>query len=692
MAEIPVNASDAVVTVDVVTNGQVVFAYDFRADVVSDLRAVYRYGDTVIELVGGVNFLASGLANPTGGTITFTSFVATLAGATVTIYRNTVIDRLTDLQRDLFAATLNNEFDKVYMILQEQSRDLGRTVRVPVGSSGITIDDDVPTGSVLIKTAEGIGAGPTVDEISSAESYAEAAEAAAAILAEYVDIVAALTARHPQHVRYETDGDDTVLREIVASGGAYRAFPVAARTPGGNICAVYWRGDAHSPNVPGGNQKGQFDVIVSQDGGARWTAPAGIYGNMDHGDPQYAYYAAMGNDRLGRVVLIIGIYDGVSAVRPWITRSNDGLTWSPLSLLTVTGSVDVTAATLVPFGSISLTPSGKMVIPFYQAAFNWAAVIDDDVSETTLDLSSVVINSSSPAYSESAICCVTENEWLCFLRLDGATNSIPIMRTVNGGAIWTSLSDTGMAVGGGYVVQAAFPFELCGVTHIGLLTGARKSVSAPIVGSPGVIFAVASYKDMVDTGTPQFRRRHFWPLVDDGFTRDAYVGYVFDAVSCSLGIVTHEETGEFESRILTGSVNVGATMNGKPERTRKTWTPVLYGATTPGAATYTTQRGSYTEDGDWIEFDFRLDISAFDGTGNLGISGWPEAFALDQELSIQTAFTLTSGTSFATLRPTVETTTAAIMERQGTSFLSGTEVSYPLSIRARGRYMKNYDL
>ena len=135
MADIPVNASDAVVIVDVVADGQVSFAYDFRVDEAPDLLAIYNEEarSLNIDLVGGTDFNVTGLSNPNGGNVTLTGFTDTKIGGKLTLYRNTVIKRLTDFTRDLFADPLNAEFDKVFMILQELSRATSETLRVEPG-------------------------------------------------------------------------------------------------------------------------------------------------------------------------------------------------------------------------------------------------------------------------------------------------------------------------------------------------------------------------------------------------------------------------------------------------------------------------------------------------------------------------------------------------------------------------------
>lgn len=137
MADIPVNASDAVTIVAVTSPGQINFDYDFRADFIADLKAEYRpaNGDPVTILVGGTDFTATGLGTAAGGTITLLAFV-TVNGDSMAIYRDITVERGTDFTRDLFSNDINAEQDRIFMILQELVRDLARGIRLPLGYTG----------------------------------------------------------------------------------------------------------------------------------------------------------------------------------------------------------------------------------------------------------------------------------------------------------------------------------------------------------------------------------------------------------------------------------------------------------------------------------------------------------------------------------------------------------------------------
>lgn len=141
MADVIVPNEVPSIIVIAVTNGQVAFDYDFRADLVTDLKAELRpvNGDPFVEFVGGTDFIASGLGTAAGGTIALTSFTGTKIGDSLAIYRDIPIERQNDYSRDLFADDLNAEQDRVFMIMQELQRDIDRSAKTPIGGSEIII-------------------------------------------------------------------------------------------------------------------------------------------------------------------------------------------------------------------------------------------------------------------------------------------------------------------------------------------------------------------------------------------------------------------------------------------------------------------------------------------------------------------------------------------------------------------------
>lgn len=146
MADVIVPNEVPSIIVVAVANGQVAFDYDFRADLVTDLKAELRpvNGDPFVQFVGGTDFIASGLGTAAGGTIALTSFTGTKIGDSLAIYRDIPIERQNDYSRDLFAEDLNAEQDRVFMIMQELQRDIDRSVKSDIGTDPINITKGDP--------------------------------------------------------------------------------------------------------------------------------------------------------------------------------------------------------------------------------------------------------------------------------------------------------------------------------------------------------------------------------------------------------------------------------------------------------------------------------------------------------------------------------------------------------------------
>lgn len=97
-------------------------------------------GDLVVSVDGVVKTLAtdytiSGLTNPEGGNVTFVSPPAN--GAKVLLLRMLTIQRLSDYQEngDLYAATINNDLDRLWLALQQLQQNDIRALKLPVDTT-----------------------------------------------------------------------------------------------------------------------------------------------------------------------------------------------------------------------------------------------------------------------------------------------------------------------------------------------------------------------------------------------------------------------------------------------------------------------------------------------------------------------------------------------------------------------------
>ena len=110
------------------TAGQTVFAYTFEVYNKNDL-VVLQNSTTLSE---GSNYTVSGVGNDSGGNITLV--VGATAGDVITIYRDMALERTTDYQNsgDFLAAEVNEDFDRLWLAIQQNATTDSRSVRKPV--------------------------------------------------------------------------------------------------------------------------------------------------------------------------------------------------------------------------------------------------------------------------------------------------------------------------------------------------------------------------------------------------------------------------------------------------------------------------------------------------------------------------------------------------------------------------------
>ena len=152
MTDVPVNDVLPLVTVTA-TGGQTVFSYPFLIQATNQLEVIETLDPTgtptVTTLVEGTDYSVAGAGVATGGTITLLAGpypTGATAGTRYTLQRDVPIDRLSDFpfRGSFTSATVNTELDKITLILQELSRDLGRA---------LTLRSNDPLSSIQIPAA-----------------------------------------------------------------------------------------------------------------------------------------------------------------------------------------------------------------------------------------------------------------------------------------------------------------------------------------------------------------------------------------------------------------------------------------------------------------------------------------------------------------------------------------------------------
>lgn len=386
---------------------------------------------------------------------------------------------------------------------------------------------------------------------------------------------------------YQVAAADTAILEVVPEGGAYNSFPRIAKIKGGRLVGLYWHGNGHSPTIAGDNL-GDLKVTYSDDGGATWSTPVAILGNISGGSSNFAYYKAFGTDSKGRAVLVATVYNG-SYNESGIMFSEDGVSWTDWTAVTFSGEGTIPTAPL-PFGQIKIDADGQVLVPFYSSGNGrWVGHIDLDVSETAITFDQICDETVENGGNEFALCVVSQLEKYAFLRNSGSTNEVVIYRTTDGGTTWAAFDTMNIGVKGGWLPQDAFLASVHGKLFVCVLLGVRKTVSAPPDNSPAVSLFMSPLQQARDDGELVFSRVHDWALADDGEARDAYVGGVYDKHSNTVIMLANEETATDESRIVAGAVRIDELFQSPVNPTSVTFTPLLNSVT-------------YTDDGSTATF------------------------------------------------------------------------------------------
>ena len=112
----------------VATAGQTVFPYTFEIVSKDDITVVQN--DTI--LAEGTNYSLTGVGSDTGGNITLA--VGATAGDIITTYRSMALERTTDYQNsgDFLAAEVNDDFDRLWLALQQGQEVGSRAIVKPV--------------------------------------------------------------------------------------------------------------------------------------------------------------------------------------------------------------------------------------------------------------------------------------------------------------------------------------------------------------------------------------------------------------------------------------------------------------------------------------------------------------------------------------------------------------------------------
>ena len=116
------------------TGGQVAFPYTFEITAEGDI-AVLQNGVLLSLGAGAGEYAVTGVGSDSGGVITLVT--GATAGDIITLYRDMALERLTGYTNggDFLAADVNNDYDRLWLALQQGAADTDRSVRKPNSDS-----------------------------------------------------------------------------------------------------------------------------------------------------------------------------------------------------------------------------------------------------------------------------------------------------------------------------------------------------------------------------------------------------------------------------------------------------------------------------------------------------------------------------------------------------------------------------
>lgn len=233
-------AADPSRTIKVTDGVATAFPFDFQIIAETDLLArFYPTVGTPSDLTLSVDFTVSAGPWPEGGTLT--TIGTPLAAGELVLYRSTAFTQDTDLVNNSSynADVYESALDNLMLLVQELKDGLDRAVVQDLDTTITGLTLPAPSSGVTIvgNTAEdGWEAGPTADEVSNAQTYANNASSSASASASSAS--AALTSENNAET-HELKAQDWAeeLEDVEVETGKFSALHWAAKALASSIAA-----------------------------------------------------------------------------------------------------------------------------------------------------------------------------------------------------------------------------------------------------------------------------------------------------------------------------------------------------------------------------------------------------------------------------------------------------------------------
>lgn len=238
--------------------GATVFPYTFKIVSAADLIATID--DIVVDL--GIDYSLSGVGSNDGGDLTL--LVPLTGGQEVLLKRQMTFERETDYQQngDFNAPVVNNDFDRLWLALQQLGQDLLRSIKVPFTETTdqtISASPAARANKALIFDAAG-NIAASIDDYNDQAANAAASAAAAAASLNAVNVIAE---------EVEADRVAAGISADAAAASAASINPANLIHTTGNESKTGVLTFVNSPVVPTATNlneavnKGQLDVAIA---------------------------------------------------------------------------------------------------------------------------------------------------------------------------------------------------------------------------------------------------------------------------------------------------------------------------------------------------------------------------------------------------------------------------------------------
>lgn len=301
----------------------------------------------------------------------------------------------------------------------------------------------------------------------------------------------------------------------------------------------------------------------SDDGMYSWSSRQELFDGLTTG-AYYYYYPCFGSTREGYFIAIalkIDIATNSAGLTSYtivrrISKDN-GVTWDSESTVSFSGFTP--SSTLTLYSNLKHMQDGTLYASAYSGDDNFFLTSTDEGKNWA---GTVIVNSSSPNYDETAIEMIDHRRGIGVSRITGSTSSMRQFRTTDGGVSWTDLGDLNnddiIPASGGYVSPFLTSYTRFGEKYLLLAIMARDSASSPVT-YPDTLY-LTSVK--AETAILNNDKWEYETLIEEGnlVDRSGYPSIYVNpqTTECAIAYGVEAGTGTKEATVKTIKYNINS--------------------------------------------------------------------------------------------------------------------------------------